>query len=184
LPIAENAVIGTSSARRKAQMLHHLPKVELKDLRGNVPTRVQKLRDGGYDAILLAKAGLERLELNLSDLTIVDLPVDKFVPAPAQGALGWQIRENDQELEAIMAQLIHVSTKRNIEAERNVLRHIQGGCQVPLGAHVVELGGNFVLHVAYAQAWDSECKYWHLQGKNLDALVATVCQEIDQLQHT
>ena len=90
-----DAVVGTSSARRKAQMAHFRNDVTLKDLRGNVPTRIQKLRDGGYDAILLAKAGIDRLGLDLSEFHCVTLDPTEFVPAPAQGVLGLQIRSED-----------------------------------------------------------------------------------------
>jgi hydroxymethylbilane synthase len=86
--LPKGALVGTSSARRKSQLLHHCPHIELKDLRGNVPTRIQKLRDGGYDAIMMACAGAERLELDLSEFHIVRMDPKVFVPAPAQGRVG------------------------------------------------------------------------------------------------
>ena len=96
--LKRKAVLGTSSARRKAQFLAFRDDVEVKDLRGNVPTRVKKLREGLYDAILLAKAGTERLDLDLSDLHVEKLSPKEFVPAPAQVVLAWQIREADRDL--------------------------------------------------------------------------------------
>ena len=96
--LKEHAKVGTSSARRKSQFLAFRPDVEISDLRGNVPTRIQKLREGQYDAILLAAAGLERLELDLSDFHVEQLEPTEFIPAPAQGVLAWQIREDDYKL--------------------------------------------------------------------------------------
>jgi hydroxymethylbilane synthase len=85
--LKKDAIVGTSSARRKSQLLALRPDVQIKDLRGNVPTRVNKLKSGEYDAILLAKAGVLRLKLELEDLVGIDLTPDEFVPAPAQGVL-------------------------------------------------------------------------------------------------
>ncbi|MFY7945151.1 MAG: hydroxymethylbilane synthase [Crocinitomicaceae bacterium] len=131
--LKNSATIGTSSARRKSQILTHRPDLIIKDLRGNVPTRIQKLRDGHYDAILLAKAGVNRLQLNLSDLFCVTLDPTEFVPAPAQGVLGLQIRSNDSTLQEILGELNHAETKDKIDIERGVLKKMEGGCQLPLG---------------------------------------------------
>ena len=91
LPLQQGAKVGTSAARRQAQLLHLRPGLEVQELRGNVPTRVQKLRDGQYDAIVLAAAGLARLQLDLSSLEIRFLSPDLFVPAPAQGGVGARV---------------------------------------------------------------------------------------------
>jgi hydroxymethylbilane synthase len=131
--LKNSATIGTSSARRKSQILTHRPDLKIKDLRGNVPTRIQKLRDGHYDAILLAKAGVNRLQLDLSDLFCVTLDPTEFVPAPAQGVLGLQIRSNDSTLQEILGELNHAETKDKIDIERGVLKKMEGGCQLPLG---------------------------------------------------
>ena len=90
--LKKNATVGTSSARRKSQVLKYRPDTTINDLRGNVPTRIDKLRQGNYDAILLAKAGVDRLKLDLSDFLEVVLDPAESVPAPAQGVLGLQIR--------------------------------------------------------------------------------------------
>jgi hydroxymethylbilane synthase len=133
--LKEGAVIGTSSARRKSQLLAHRNDLTVKDLRGNVPTRIRKLREGQYDAILLAKAGVSRLKLDLSDLNVVVLDPLEFVPAPAQGVLGLQIREEDAELAAILNALNDQQTAEKIHIERSVLQNMQGGCQLPLGVY-------------------------------------------------
>ena len=103
--LKKDAIVGTSSARRKSQLLALRPDVQIKELRGNVPTRVEKLKTGAYDAILLAKAGILRLELDLSDLVCIDLTPDEFVPAPAQGVLALQVRSSASELKNILKQI-------------------------------------------------------------------------------
>src|SRR5205085_6406976 len=94
----KNAKVGTSSSRRKSQLLAFRPDVVLSDLRGNIPTRIEKLRSGLYDAIMIASAGVERLEINLSDFYVVKIDPREIIPAPAQGVLALQIRETDLEL--------------------------------------------------------------------------------------
>jgi hydroxymethylbilane synthase len=131
------AIVGTSAARRKSQLSFYRPDVELKDLRGNVPTRIDKLRMGQYDAILLAAAGAQRLQLDLSEFNVVELDARIFVPAPAQGVLAYQIRSNDFDLEAILQNLNDAQVASTIEIERKVLNLLHGGCQVPFGAHCI-----------------------------------------------
>jgi hydroxymethylbilane synthase len=132
-----NAVIGTSSARRKAQIIAQRPDLEIKELRGNVPTRIDKLRQGQYDAILLARAGVLRLELDLSDLETIVLDPTSFIPAPAQGVLGLQTRVDDQVTTEILQKLHHTEVATRIGLERSVLRQMDGGCQLPLGVYCV-----------------------------------------------
>ena len=133
--LKQNAVIGTSSARRKAQLLFFREDLKIKDLRGNVPTRIDKLREGNYDAILIANAGVSRLDLDVSDLHAVKLPIKWFVPAPAQGVLGIQIRENDTTLRELLIKINSTQTQEEISIERKVLNLMNGGCQLPLGVY-------------------------------------------------
>ncbi|MBM77507.1 MAG: hydroxymethylbilane synthase [Crocinitomicaceae bacterium] len=135
LNIKKNAIVGTSSARRKNQLLLFREDLKIKDLRGNVPTRVNKLSNGEYDGILLAKAGLNRLDLDLSSFFVVDLLPQHFIPAPAQGALGLQIRDNDHSLKKIISKLNDPNTNENVNFERNILNGIGGGCHSPFGAY-------------------------------------------------
>ena len=132
-----NAVIGTSSARRKAQIIAQRPDLAIKELRGNVPTRIDKLRQGQYDAILLARAGVLRLELDLSDLETIVLDPTSFIPAPAQGVLGLQTRVDDVVTTEILQKLHHSDVATRIGLERSVLRQMDGGCQLPLGVYCV-----------------------------------------------
>jgi hydroxymethylbilane synthase len=135
LPVRRGARVGTSSPRRRAQLATLRPDLELLELRGNVPTRVRKLREGRYDAIVLAAAGLERLALATDDLSIRDLPVELFVPAPAQGALAVQVREDDHELARLTrAHLHHEIDAQAVAAERALLAAAGGGCNLPLAA--------------------------------------------------
>lgn len=170
-----NAIVGTSSARRKAQVLHHRPDCVLNELRGNVPTRINKLREGNYDAILLAKAGVDRLQLDLSDFFVVVLDPTEFVPAPAQGVLGLQIREDDQELKAIMAQLNHADVADRIAIERGVLNKLEGGCQLPLGVFCDEEN---MIHVAYGT--DNSVIYLHKNRSELTDPVGEIIAELHQ----
>lgn len=128
------AVVGTSAARRKAQLLDFRPDLSVRDLRGNVPTRVNKLRAGEYDAIFLATAGLERLQLDLSDLKAVPLHPHEFVPAPAQGVLAWQTHMDDLDTRRVFQKLHHHEVAACTNVERRLLRMFDGGCQLPFGA--------------------------------------------------
>ncbi len=133
LPIRKGGVIGTSAARRKGQVAFLNPSLKVADLRGNVPTRVAKLRDGKYDAILLAAAGVTRLELDLSDLHVISLDPEQFLPAPAQGILGIQIRDNDPSVEAVISKLGSVAAMLEANLERGLLARFDSGCSLPLG---------------------------------------------------
>ena len=137
LPLQQDAKVGTSAARRQAQLLYLRPDLNVQELRGNVPTRVQKLRDGRYDAVVLAAAGLARLELDLSGLEVRFLSPELFVPAPAQGVLALECRRDDFELASVLTELHSVEAYKAVAAERGLMAMLQGGCQLALGAHAV-----------------------------------------------
>lgn len=159
LKVKEKAIVGTSSARRKAQMLDFRPDVELRDIRGNVPTRLQKLRDGGFDAILLAAAGVSRLDMDLSEFEIVKLHPKEMVPAPAQGVLAWQTCTDDKDVRRLMKKLHNADTATVTNVERKVLQLLQGGCQMPLGVFCErDPSGNYHVHAAKAESWDGVVK--------------------------
>jgi len=137
LPLRRAARVGTSAPRRAEQLATLRPDLAVLDLRGNVPTRVRKLREGHYDAIVLAAAGLDRLKLSLDGLVAFDLSLDLFVPAPAQGALAIQARAGDARLIELCRRCLHDEpTARAIAAERSLLAAAGGGCNLPLGAAV------------------------------------------------
>ncbi|MCL4133468.1 UNVERIFIED_CONTAM: hypothetical protein GTU68_020930 [Idotea baltica] len=153
--LRQGAKVGTSSVRRKSQMQQLRPDLEVADLRGNVPTRVQKLRDGAYSAIILAHAGLNRLELDLSDLIVRKIHTSEMVPAPAQGAIAVQTRIDDIELRRLLKELHQPDVSQLTNIERGVLRAMDGGCQLPLGVHCrKDENGHFHVHVAYAHTMD------------------------------
>ncbi|RFC55802.1 hydroxymethylbilane synthase [Brumimicrobium aurantiacum] len=156
LGIKKNPIIGTSSARRKSQLITFRDDLEIKDLRGNVGTRINKLREGQYDAIVLAMAGVKRLDLDLSDLTISTLDPTMFIPAPAQGVLGLQIREEDEELSAILSKMNDTSVANRIAIERGVLKQLNGGCQLPLGIYC---DTDNTVHVAFAEEWKNGAEF-------------------------
>ncbi|MBC7412727.1 MAG: hydroxymethylbilane synthase [Bacteroidia bacterium] len=169
LHVKTGAIIGTSSARRKTQVRTLRNDVELKDLRGNVPTRIEKLRAGQYDAILLAAAGVERLELNLSDLKHIKLNPTQFVPAPAQGALALQIRTNDLETFDALQFLHHESTCKRIGLERFILNQLDGGCQLPLGVYCYQNNDEYNIHVAHAHNINGAALHYSYTSPTIDA---------------
>jgi hydroxymethylbilane synthase len=137
------ARVGTSSLRRQAQLRHVRPELELTELRGNVDTRLRKLDRGDYDAIVLAKAGLDRLGWS-ARITEV-LPPEVSLPAVGQGALGIEAREGDADVKDVLASLDDPETRQCVLAERALLAELEGGCQVPLGAWARMEGGRLVL---------------------------------------
>ncbi|MFZ5915706.1 MAG: hydroxymethylbilane synthase [Chloroflexota bacterium] len=127
------ARVGTSSLRRRAQLLAARPDLRVLDLRGNVDTRLRKLREGQYDAIVLAVAGLVRLGHAQAIGQV--LPLDLMLPAVGQGALCVEVRADDDAVRALVAALDHAPTRWATAAERSFLRRLEGGCQVPIGAY-------------------------------------------------
>lgn len=127
------AVVGTSSLRRRAQLLAARPDLNIRDLRGNVDTRLRKLDEGLYDAIILAAAGLERL--GHADRIKSLIPASVCLPAVGQGALAIECRANDQETRAMLDFLNDLPTRQATSAERAFLGLVEGGCQVPIGVH-------------------------------------------------
>ena len=129
--LPEGAVIGTSSLRRIAQMKNHRPDVRIKDLRGNVDTRIRKLEEGDYDAIIMAKAGLKRLGFEESIKEVLNLEI--FTPTVGQGAIAVTTRK-DSEANELLNSINHPPSMIMVTAERSLLRGVGGGCQIPLGA--------------------------------------------------
>jgi len=130
--LPRGACVGTSSLRRRALLARWRPDLHITELRGNVPTRIGKLDDGEYDAIVLAAAGVKRL--GLAHRISAYLPFEFFLPAVSQGAVGVQIRADDREVANWVGRLNHPPTRLATRAERALLRTLEGGCQVPVGA--------------------------------------------------
>ena len=130
--LAAGSSVGTSSLRRRALLARFRPDLELVDLRGNVPTRVRRVEEGKYDAIILAAAGVKRLGLERHITEF--LPLERFLPAVAQGAVAVEIRSGDDATRRWVSRLDHLPTRRTTAAERALLATLEGGCQVPVGA--------------------------------------------------
>jgi len=128
-----SAVIGTGSVRRQAQILALRPDLTVQDIRGNVQTRLRKLAAGGYDAVILACAGLNRL--GLQDRIGVHLEFAQMLPAPGQGALALEVRKEDSRVTALVADLNDPLTATAVLAERAFLRRMGGGCNIPIAVH-------------------------------------------------
>jgi hydroxymethylbilane synthase len=146
--LAEGARVGTTSLRRRALLRAARPDLRFEDLRGNVYTRIRKLREGRYDAIVLAMAGLARLGWGGEATEPLD-PAE-FVPAPGQGAIVIESREGDKEVAMLTARLHHAPSAQAVSAERVFLAALGGGCNVPLGAHATVEGGGLRLRVFVA----------------------------------
>lgn len=136
--LPEGATVGTSSLRRIAQLKFLRPDIQIKDLRGNVDTRLRKLDAGDYDAVILASAGLRRL--GFTQRISAAIETEEMLPAVSQGALGVETRADDAETNALVARLDHSATRAAILAERALLRSLGGGCQVPIAAHATVSG--------------------------------------------
>jgi len=135
LALAQGATLGTSSPRRLAQLKHLRPDLVINELRGNVDTRLRKLDEGQYDALVLACAGLRRL--GLEDRISAALPASEMLPAVGQGALGIETRAGDEATIAAISKLDHKFTRLACTAERALLRSLGGGCQLPIAAYAV-----------------------------------------------
>lgn len=126
------AIVGTCSLRRRCQVAAQFPHLQIHDLRGNVQTRLRKLDEGQFDAIILATSGLVRLELD--ERIRLRLPPEQSLPANGQGALGIECRSDDDTVKALLKPLEHTDTRSCVLAERAMNRRLEGGCQVPIGA--------------------------------------------------
>lgn len=162
------AVVGTSSLRRKAQLLAKRPDLEIRDLRGNVDTRLRKLDEGLYDAIILAAAGLERL--GHGDRISSLIPADVCLPAVGQGALAIEARTEDKEVRDMLSFLNDLTTKQATDAERAFLGLLEGGCQVPIGVHADVEGENIRIEAIIAALDGSNILRDTINGKADDAV--------------
>lgn len=162
------AVIGTSSLRRKAQLLAARPDLQIMDLRGNVDTRLRKLDEGLYDAIILAAAGLERL--GHGDRITALIPPDVCLPAVGQGALAIEARTADDEVRSMLEFLNDLPTKQSTDAERAFLGLLEGGCQVPIGVHADVAGEQIKIEAIIAALDGSTVLRDTIKGKAEDAV--------------
>lgn len=173
----ENSVVGTTSLRRKYQILKRYPNFQVKNLRGNVETRIRKMKEGEFDGIVLATAGLKRLKLDQEIVHELDI-----VSAVGQGAVGVEIRAEDENLNQLLQSLHDENSSRCVQLERYFLKQVQGSCSTPLGAHVIasqDQPNHFAMRVFLAKpdgSHDFETSFsgeWK-DGENLvDAAIKT-----------
>ena len=136
--LPEGAIIGTSSLRRTAQLLHYRPDLKIVNIRGNLSTRLRKMAEEKMDAIILAYAGIQRL--GLAERITERIPMEICLPAVGQGSVGIEIRHLDEEIMDIVETIDHRPSRIAISAERNLLKRLEGGCQVPIGAYGQVIG--------------------------------------------
>ena len=160
--LPQGAVVGTSSLRRQAQLRARRPDLQLRDLRGNVNTRLAKLDAGEYDAIVLACAGLQRLGFHERIRARLDAP--DWLPAPAQGAIAIECRDDDSATQALCVALDHPLTRRCVEAERAMNRALHGSCHVPVAAFALLEDGHLSLRGLVASAHDGRAVRAQAQG--------------------
>jgi hydroxymethylbilane synthase len=165
--LPEGSVVGTSSLRRQCQLREQRPDLVIRDLRGNVGTRLSKLDNGDYDAIILAVAGLNRL--NLQHRVRTALTPEECLPAVGQGAVGIECRLDDSETRALLAPLAHRETTLRVLAERAMNTRLEGGCQVPIGSYA-EIDGDQIWLRALVGAPDgSQMVRGERRGNTADA---------------
>ncbi len=181
--LKDQGLVGTSSPRRKSQLLAFRTDVVIKDLRGNVPTRIQKLRDKQYDAILLAKAGVDRLKIDLSDFHVEIIHPYEFIPAPAQGVLAIEIRKNNKGLFDILQKEIHQKdVEDTVGIERKILNLFDGGCQLPLGAYCIKRDNNYLVWATKSVSWDKIPVRFFFQTSNRENLAQKIVAKINSVK--
>ncbi len=165
--LPDDACVGTSSLRRQAQLLHHRPNLRITMLRGNLDTRLRKVREGEFDAVVVAAAGLTRM--GWLDQATEYLPPEISLPAIGQGALGLEGRVDDSFVRDLVQSLDHEPTRTAVTAERALLDRLQGGCQVPIGAHATIDGGTLVPDALVASVDGRKVIRDRVQGPASDA---------------
>jgi hydroxymethylbilane synthase len=174
--LAPGATVGTTSLRRQAQLRAARPDLVLADLRGNVDTRIRRLREGHFDAILLAMAGLVRL--GRDDEVTQALDPRRLVPAPGQGTIALECRAGDTTVREAVGPLDHSPTARRVGAERAFLAALGGGCNVPLGAHAFEDGTGLELIGLVARVDGSEVLRGETRGEDPSEVGRTLAEEL------
>ncbi len=181
LKIKAGSTIGTSSIRRKVQLLHFDKNIVVKDIRGNVPTRIKKMEDGEYDAIVLAAAGVERLGIDLTAHRILEFNPKEFISAPAQGVVAYQCNSSDTETRKILRSIHQSATAKCTNVERKILNLMDGGCQLPLGAYCTEdLAGNLHCYVCYSPDNNEGLIHTNLSQNTHLGMAETIVNQLKQ----
>lgn len=165
--LPQGAKVGTSSMRRECQLRANRPDLQILSLRGNVNTRLKKLDEGQYDAIILAAAGLKRL--GFDDRIKHSIDPSQSLPAIGQGAVGIECRVDDERINRLIAPLNHLETSIRVRAERSMNNRLEGGCQVPIGGYAELDGDNLTMRGLVGQPDGSEIIRGNVSGKAADA---------------
>ncbi|MBN7286126.1 hydroxymethylbilane synthase [Vibrio cholerae] len=165
--LSSGAIVGTCSLRRQCQLKAARPDLVIKELRGNVGTRLSKLDAGEYDAIILAAAGLKRLELESRIRSFIE--PEQSLPAVGQGAVGIECRVDDQRVRALLAPLNHADTADRVRCERAMNLTLQGGCQVPIGSYALLEGDNIWLRALVGEPDGSQIVRGEIRGPRTQA---------------
>jgi hydroxymethylbilane synthase len=185
LPLKAGTRVGASSLRRGALLRQFAPQAISVPLRGNVPTRLRKLAEGqSVDAIVLAAAGLTRLQLDLSAFAVIELPPERWVPAPGQGALAAQCRAGDGEIESQIGLLADTACVEATRWERDFLRVIEGGCSTPFGCYVA--GNRVYLGLATDRGWtahSTELPRYLSEGSPRDSFIRGAVAGCKPVEH-
>ena len=182
LQLSHEIKIGTSSVRRKTQLQNIQPHVQLVDIRGNVPTRIEKLRIGQCDGLLLAAAGIGRLNIDLSEFHVQWLDPTSFVPAPAQGVLAWQCRKDDLATQSILQRIHNTETAELLQIERTILQKMNGGCQLPLGVYCVRENEKFKANVAFSTGLGNPLLQFQFTHPDASMVIEHCLQKIQKWQ--
>ncbi len=183
LPLNPCCRIGTASARRTAWLRHYRPDLIIESLRGNVPTRIRRLHEGHYDAIVLAACGVDRLRAGdrlgdaLAGLTVLRLDPERFVPAPAQGALAVQCRQDNDVVRAALAELNDAPSRAAVGAERDALARAEGGCDVAFGAYCLAGESGYELIVMHER--DDQVQLARVRGPDPGGLAEQCWLELE-----
>ncbi len=191
--LKENAVVATGSLRRRCQLLHFRPDIKIVELRGNVPSRIEKFLNSEWDAIILARAGIERL--NLKKYISSFISTDEILPAVGQGALGIEIHKENEFVDDLLASIHNEETYKAVLAERALLRRLEGGCQVPIGAfaqvkpnglHLDAMVGSLDGTLTFRKKIRGSKNYPEQLGKNLanDLLKAGAKEVLDEIYNS
>lgn len=178
LELPEGAIVGTSSLRRTMGLKTLRPDLQIKQLRGNIHTRLRKLDEGQYDAILLAAAGLKRV--GLADRITEELDYDLMMPAPAQGALHIQCRENDEFILGLLKSIHNEEIEKIVEIEREFSKIFDGGCHTPMGCTGEKIGNKIVLKGVYCHndvMYKAEVVENEVLGKEIAHKLANIIRE-------
>ena len=160
--LSEKARIGTSSLRRKKQLLRHHPELAIEEVRGNVETRIRKVQEGQYDGVVLAYAGVKRL--GLENYVAEIFSEEKILPAPGQGIIAVESRVGDRDTDEILAPMNHEETMKQLTCERAFLKRLEGGCQLPCGIKTTISEGQIMAQGALFSVEGSECAEGRTEG--------------------